>query len=60
MAPVVRVRKFFVNDSVEERIVELQKRKAYMAGEIYSDVGRTGDVGSAHLSLDDFRLIFRK
>lgn len=59
LAPIVRVRKFIVRDSVEERIVELQKRKAYVAGEIYSDAGRAGDVGSARLSLDDFRLIFR-
>lgn len=59
LAPLVRVRKFIVQDSVEERIVELQQKKAYVAGEIYSDEGRTGDLGSARLSLDDFRLIFR-
>jgi len=58
-AKLVRVRKFVTNDSVEERIVELQRRKAYVAGEIYGDAGRTGDGGSARLSLDDFRLIFR-
>jgi SNF2 family DNA or RNA helicase len=59
LAPVVRVRKFIINDSVEERIVELQQRKAYVAEEIYSDVGRSGDIESARLTLDDFRLIFR-
>lgn len=58
-APVVRVRKFICTDSVEERIVELQKRKAYIAGEIYSDAGRSADGGSARLSVDDFRLIFK-
>ena len=56
---MVRVRKFIVNDSVEERIVELQQRKAFVAGEIYSDVGRVGEIESARLTLDDFRLIFR-
>jgi len=59
IAPVVRVRKFICTDSVEERIVELQKRKAYIAGEIYSDAGRSADGGSARLSVDDFRLIFK-
>jgi hypothetical protein len=58
-APIVRVRKFIVNDSVEERIVELQQRKAFVAGEIYSDVGRVGEIDSARLTLEDFRLIFR-
>ena len=60
MAKVVRVRKFVVVNSVEERIVELQKRKAYVANEIYSSSGN-GDVGAAsRLSLDDFRLIFKR
>ena len=58
-APIVRVRKFVCTDSVEERIVELQKRKAYVAGEIYSDAGHSADGGSARLTVDDFRLIFR-
>lgn len=59
MASLVRVRKFIVHDSVEERIVELQQKKAYVADEIYSDVGRTGDMG-ARLGLEDLRLIFRR
>jgi len=58
-APIVRVRKFVCTDSVEERIVELQRRKAYVASEIYSDAGRGGGLGSARLDMDDFRLIFR-
>lgn len=62
---MVRVRKFIVNDSVEERIVELQQRKAYVAGEIYNDTGHDGatnkdSLESARLSLEDFRLIFRR
>lgn len=59
-APIVRVRKFVVNDSVEERIIELQDRKKYMADEIYNDVGRPATVGGARLGLDDFKVIFRK
>lgn len=62
-ASLVRVRKFIVRDSVEERIVELQQRKAYVAGEIYNDAGQNTTkkecMESAKLSLEDFRLIFR-
>lgn len=56
----VRVCKFVVADTVEERIVELQERKAYVANEAYSAGGGTadGNGASARLSLDDFRLIF--
>jgi SNF2 family DNA or RNA helicase len=53
------VRKFIVNDSVEERIVELQGRKTYLANEIYSK-GRDGEMGSAKLGLEEFKLIFQK
>ena len=60
MASLVRVRKFVMNDSVEERILELQNRKKYVADEIYSEVGRVGDMGSGRLSLDEFKLIFKK
>jgi SNF2 family DNA or RNA helicase len=59
-AAVVRVRKFVVKDSVEERIVELQKRKAFVANEVYSDAGGSAQMEGARLSLDDFRLIFRR
>jgi SNF2 family DNA or RNA helicase len=60
-AAIVRVRKFVVNDSVEERIVELQKRKAFVANEVYSDeAGGTGKLEGSRLSLDDFRLIFQR
>ena len=60
---MVRVRKFIVNESVEERIVELQQRKAYVADEIYNDMGhaaKKNNIESARLSLEDFRLIFRR
>jgi SNF2 family DNA or RNA helicase len=55
LAPIVRVRKFAVNESVEERILELQSRKQYVAEEIYNDAGRQGEMGSARLSLDEFK-----
>jgi SNF2 family DNA or RNA helicase len=59
-ADIVRVRKFIVNNSVEERILELQTRKKYVASEIYSDEGaRSGEMGSARLGLEDFKLIFQ-
>lgn len=60
LSPVVRVRKFVVTDSVEERIVELQSRKKYVAEEVYNDVGKPGDLGSSRLGLEEFKLIFRK
>lgn len=59
-AAQVRVRKFVVNDSVEERILELQSRKKYIAEEIYNDAGRGEQMGSARLGLDEFKLIFQK
>jgi SNF2 family DNA or RNA helicase len=59
-AEVVRIRKFAVNESVEERILELQSRKKYVAEEIYNDAGRGEKIGSARLSLDEFKLIFQK
>lgn len=60
LAETVRVRKFIVSDSVEERIVELQKKKAYVADEIYSDKGGggSGEIGSTRLGMDDLRQIF--
>lgn len=51
-----------MNDSVEERILELQNRKKYIADEIYNSE-KTGDAvgaGTARLGLDDFKLIFRR
>ena len=55
----VRVRKFVVENSVEERIVELQKRKKHVADEVYNGAGNGDGVG-ARLNMDDFRLIFQK
>jgi len=62
LAGIVRVRKFIVTNSVEERILELQNRKKYVADEIYNsdEHGESGDMGSARLGLEDFKLIFRR
>lgn len=57
-AEVVRVRKFVVEDSVEERIVELQLKKKGMANEVYSDSNR-GAMTSSKPTMDDFKMIFR-
>ncbi|KAL7564161.1 hypothetical protein ACA910_021136 [Epithemia clementina (nom. ined.)] len=57
-AAQVRVRKFVVRESVEERIIELQRRKKHVADEVYNDVGRHEDTGSLRLSMADFKLIF--
>jgi DNA repair protein RAD5 len=57
-AEMLRVRKFVVEDSVEERIVELQRKKKGMANEVYSDIKADGTSSSARLSVDDFKLIF--
>ena len=62
LAPVVRVRKFVIANSVEERILELQRSKTYMAEEIYKKESdeTTGTGGtSTRLSLEDFRTMFR-
>ncbi|GAX28913.1 DNA repair protein RAD5 [Fistulifera solaris] len=61
-AKVVRIRRFIVNNSVEERILELQHRKKFIADEIYNSQKRADTVGggTARLGLDDFKLIFRR
>jgi SNF2 family DNA or RNA helicase len=58
----VKVRKFIVVNSVEERIVELQQRKAYMADEIYSEesLRESSAAKAARLTLEEFRHLFRK
>jgi len=59
-ADVVRVRKFVVQDSVEERIIELQRRKKDMASDILSDARSDGEISNSRPTLDDFKLIFGK
>ena len=55
-APIVRVRKFIVSDSVEEKIVKMQEQKRGMASEILSDK-MTGS-RSSNPTLDDLKSIF--
>lgn len=55
-AKVVRVRKFVVIDSVEEKIVSLQRKKKGMANEILSEKG-DGQLATKP-TLEDFKLIF--
>jgi len=54
-AKVVRVRKFIVADSVEEKIVSLQGKKKGMANTILDGDGL---FDSTKPSLDDFKLLF--
>mmetsp|Transcript_20834 Transcript_20834/g.30839 ORF Transcript_20834/g.30839 Transcript_20834/m.30839 type:complete len:1153 (+) Transcript_20834:3-3461(+) len=57
-APVVRVRKFCVKDSVEERIVSLQKRKKNMAGQVLSQSDKGNLQNSSKATMEDFKLLF--
>jgi len=59
-AAIVRVRKFIVGDSVEEKIVNLQRKKKGMANEILSDVDGEGQPESSKPNLEDLKLIFGK
>ncbi len=56
-ADVVRLRKFVVSDSVEEKIVKMQESKLGMASEVLSDKP-SGIDGSSNPSLDDLKAIF--
>lgn len=58
-AKIVRVRKFVVTDSVEEKIVNLQSKKKGMANEVLSDKGDDGELAMKP-TLEDFKLIFGK
>jgi DNA repair protein RAD5 len=59
-AEKVRVRKFYVANSVEERIVELQKRKKDMASAVLRDDGGEDEPGvGSRPTLDDFKILFR-
>ncbi len=56
-AAVVRVRKFVVTDSVEEKIVSLQRKKKGIANEILSERG-DGQLAATKPTLEDFKLLF--
>ncbi len=55
-APLVKVRKFIVADSVEEKIVKMQERKKGMASEVLSD--KMSGSRSSNPTLDDLKSIF--
>lgn len=60
-ADKVRVRKFYVTNTVEERILELQSRKKNMAREAMRDNGKAGvptGTGSNNPTLEDFKILF--
>ena len=57
-AKIVRVRKFVVADSVEEKIVSLQGKKKGMANTILDGDGAADQLDSTKPSLDDFKLLF--
>jgi len=59
-ASIVRVRKFVVSDSVEERIVELQSQKKFVADSVYGNTSElaTSSSREARLDIEDFKRIF--
>ena len=59
-ADKVRVRKFYVANSVEQRIVQLQEKKKRIANQIMAE-GNTGgtDLSAAQPSLDDLKELFQ-
>mmetsp|Transcript_59417 Transcript_59417/g.145401 ORF Transcript_59417/g.145401 Transcript_59417/m.145401 type:complete len:1326 (-) Transcript_59417:1146-5123(-) len=56
----VFVRKFYVADSIEERIMELQRRKKNIASAALSDIDKMDAASSNRPSLDDFKLLFQE
>mmetsp|Transcript_41981 Transcript_41981/g.61605 ORF Transcript_41981/g.61605 Transcript_41981/m.61605 type:complete len:139 (+) Transcript_41981:2-418(+) len=56
-AKLVRVRKFMVESTVEEKIVALQKRKKDMAGEVLND-GAGSKFSDSKPTLEDFKILF--
>jgi SNF2 family DNA or RNA helicase len=59
-ADKVRIRKFFVADSVEERIMELQKRKKSVATKVLCDTNSSlKDSPTGRPTLDDFKVLFQ-
>lgn len=57
-ADKVRVRKFYVANSVEQRIVQLQEKKKRIANQIMAE-GNTADLSAAQPSLDDLKELFQ-
>jgi SNF2 family DNA or RNA helicase len=58
-AKLVRVRKFVVKHSVEERIIALQERKKNVAAKILNNDDNATELEDANkATLDDFKLLF--
>ena len=58
-AKKIYVRKFFVENTIEERILELQKRKKRIARAVLCGNCPTGGDGiEARPSIDDFKILF--
>jgi SNF2 family DNA or RNA helicase len=56
----IYVRKFFVANSIEERILELQRRKKGVARAALAENAATGSDGlGARPSIEDFKILFR-
>lgn len=56
-AKIVRMRKFIVSDSVEEKIVKMQEQKKRVASEVLSNQDDVGN-NKSNPTLDDFKAIF--
>ncbi len=57
VAKVVRIRKFIVKDSVEEKIVRMQQRKKGVASKVLNHQNDVGEK-SSNPTLEDFKAIF--
>lgn len=56
-ASIVRMRKFIITNSVEEKIVKMQERKKGVASEVLNHQNDIGDKRS-NPTLEDFKAIF--
>jgi DNA repair protein RAD5 len=56
-AKIVRMRKFIVSDSVEEKIVKMQEQKKRVASEVLSNQDDVGN-NKSNPTIDDFKAIF--
>ena len=51
----VRVKRFVIVDSVEERILEMQERKKHLAASVHSNDATTANTGDVNLLLECLR-----
>jgi len=60
-ADIVLVRKFIVTDSVEEKILSLQKRKKSLSSQILGDkVSKFEEKGTSNPTIEDFNILFAR